>query len=127
MIVTKIAVNGDGESYFEDVELEMTTAIVADGVPSMRVSRPVPVTAAFFVEQPAGATDWKAHVAPRRQFVLVISGRMAVETTDGTRREFGPGDFVLAEDTTGRGHLSTPLTADIRLMMLPLAEEEVQG
>jgi hypothetical protein len=124
--VTKLATSRDGESYFEDIELEMHTATVAEGVPPMRVSSPVPVTAAFFVEPPAGATAYKVHVTPRRQFVLVISGRVAVETTDGERREFAPGDVVLAEDTTGRGHLTVPLTADVRLMMVPLAAEEVQ-
>lgn len=127
MRVTRIATSRDGESYFDDVELEMHTAVVAEGVPPMRVSPPVPVTAAFFVEPPPESSDYKAHVTPRRQFGLVISGRMAVETTDGERREFGPGDFVLAEDTTGRSHLSVPLTADVRLMMVPLAEQEVQG
>jgi hypothetical protein len=121
VIITRIVANADGESRFDDVELEMTAAIVADGVPPMHMSGPLPVTAAFFVEQPAGATDWRAHVAPRRQLVLVISGRVAVETTDGVRREFGPGEFVLAEDTTGRGHLTIPLTGDIRLLIAPLA------
>jgi hypothetical protein len=121
VIITRIAANADGESFFEDVDLEMTTAIVAQGVPPMQMSAPLPLTAAFFVEQPAAATDWQAHVAPRRQLVLVISGRVAVETTDGARREFGPGEFVLAEDTTGRGHLTIPLTADIQFLIAPLA------
>ncbi|HEY91073.1 MAG TPA: hypothetical protein G4O07_04485 [Dehalococcoidia bacterium] len=31
---------------------------------------------------------------------------MEIETGDGTVRRFGPGDIMLAEDITGRGHIS---------------------
>jgi len=75
----------------------------------------------MFVEQPKEASDWTAHVAPRKQWLIGISGRVAITTSDGQCREVGPGDVILAEDTTGRGHLSTPLTADVRFAMIPVA------
>ncbi len=31
---------------------------------------------------------------------------MEIETGDGTKRVLGPGDILLAEDTTGHGHIS---------------------
>jgi len=117
---TRIVATADGSSRFEDAEFEMSTRIVVEGVPPMLVSSPVGVSGAIFVEQPEGATDWQAHVAPRRQFIFIVSGRVAVETSDGERREFGPGSVVSAEDTVGKGHVSTPLTDDVRLVMLPL-------
>jgi hypothetical protein len=89
------------------------------GIPLL-VSGPFPVHAALFVAQPKDATDWLAHVAPQRQWVILLSGRVAV-TTDGERREFIPGDVILAEDTTGQGRLSTPLTADVTFVMIPVA------
>ena len=49
--------------------------------------------------------DW--HNAPRRQFVALLSGgQLEIEVGDGSIRRFGPGDVFLAEDTTGRGHIS---------------------
>jgi uncharacterized cupin superfamily protein len=36
-----------------------------------------------------------------------MSGAVEMETTDGMVRRLGPGDLVLLEDTTGRGHLTT--------------------
>jgi uncharacterized cupin superfamily protein len=48
-----------------------------------------------------------------------LTGRVAITVTDGERREFGPGDVLLAEDTTGAGHLSTPLTDDVTFVMIP--------
>jgi uncharacterized cupin superfamily protein len=110
----------DGGSRFEDIEVQGEPTHIVDGVPPLLVSGPFPVHAALFVAQPKDATDWRAHVSPRRQWAILLSGRVAVTTTDGERREFGPGDVILAEDTTGQGHLSTPLTADVTFVMLPV-------
>lgn len=43
---------------------------------------------------------------PKRQYGITLSGHVEIETGDGTIRRFGPGDVMLAEDTTGRGHLT---------------------
>ena len=50
------------------------------------------------------AYDW--HNAPARQYVVMLEGSVEVQVGDGTRRRFGPGAVLLAEDTTGRGHKS---------------------
>jgi hypothetical protein len=46
------------------------------------------------------------HTAPRRQLVVNLTGSVEIEVGDGSRRTFGPGSILLAEDTTGEGHLS---------------------
>ena len=47
------------------------------------------------------------HNAPRRQFVIMLSGgAVEIEVGDGSRRRLHAGDILLAEDTTGRGHIS---------------------
>ena len=46
------------------------------------------------------------HRAPRRQYVINLSGESEVEVGDGTKRKLGPGDIYLADDTTGQGHIS---------------------
>ena len=46
------------------------------------------------------------HCAPRRQFVIHLKGSVEIETGDGTKRRFGVGDVLLADDTTGEGHIS---------------------
>ncbi|MGI5205547.1 hypothetical protein ACQEU6_28700 [Spirillospora sp. CA-108201] len=37
----------------------------------------------------------------------MLRGTIEVTFTDGDRRRFGPGDLVLATDTTGSGHVTT--------------------
>ncbi len=47
-------------------------------------------------------SDW--HVAPRRQYLITLSGEAEIGLGDGTVHRLGPGDVNLAEDLTGRGH-----------------------
>jgi len=44
------------------------------------------------------------HNAPAKQFVIVLSGTMEIESGDGEKRLFKPGNILLVEDTTGQGH-----------------------
>ena len=48
------------------------------------------------------------HRAPRRRWVITLSGTVDIGLGDGTRMTFGPGDVLLAEDMTGQGHTATP-------------------
>jgi hypothetical protein len=38
--------------------------------------------------------------------VIHLAGRVEIECGDGTKRRFGVGDILLADDTTGQGHIS---------------------
>ena len=48
------------------------------------------------------------HRAPRRRWVVTLSGSVTIGIGDGTRMTFFPGDVFLAEDTSGQGHTATP-------------------
>ena len=53
--------------------------------------------------QPPGYfIDW--HPAPRRQYIITLSGQVEIGLGDGTIYTLGAGDMMLAEDTTGQGH-----------------------
>jgi quercetin dioxygenase-like cupin family protein len=121
MLYLRIYAEDDGASRFEDVELEGTLTHIVDGIPPLLVSGSFACSGITFVEQRGNTSNWETHVAPRRQWLIVISGRATVTTSDGERREVGPGDVVLAEDTGGRGHLTMPLTEVFRFAMIPLA------
>jgi hypothetical protein len=101
MRVTRIFTGADGESHFEDVDIP-----VEDRGSIGATSEPFEATGVVFRETgPEYDYDW--HNAPRRQFVVMLSGgQVELEVGDGSKRRLGPGDVLLAEDTTGRGHLS---------------------
>lgn len=119
MRIVRIFSTEDGSSRFTDLVLETEPRHIVDGVPPLEVSGPHEATGITFVVQSADAADWNHHVAPRNQYIVVLTGRVAVTATDGEQREFGPGDILLVEDTTGAGHLSTPLTDDLTFAMIP--------
>ena len=48
--------------------------------------------------------DW--HPAPRRQYVINLDSAVHITAGDGETRYIGPGEIVLVEDTTGKGHIS---------------------
>lgn len=75
----------------------------------------------FRVWQVGEVLDW--HPAPRRQFVIILSGQLEVGLGDGTRHVFGPGDARLVEDTTGKGHTTRTLGAQPCVTVaVPLAQ-----
>ena len=46
---------------------------------------------------------------------MLSGGRVELETGDGSKRVLGPGDVLLAEDTTGLGHISRALDPEPRV------------
>jgi quercetin dioxygenase-like cupin family protein len=122
MQYVRVYATEDGDSAFEDVVVDGEERVVVAGVPPVLVGGPFPAAGLLFVEQGSDSADWEHHVAPRRQWVICTSGRGSVTVTNGETREFGAGAVLLAEDTTGRGHLSTPLTPDFAFVMIPTGD-----
>jgi len=116
MKITRIYTGADEQSHFEDLEIPLMP--VAYG----RESERVPAAGVIFRETPEEASlDF--HNAPRRQFVITLSGVGELECGDGSRRRFGPGDILLAEDTTGQGHITREIHGPRRGIFIPLPHE----
>ncbi len=98
MKVTRVYADDAGESHFDDVEIALKDAGTIG-----RLSAPQPVTSIIFRENDADY-DYDWHCAPRRQYIVLLDGRIELTTSDGETRRFGGGDIVLVEDTEGRGH-----------------------
>jgi quercetin dioxygenase-like cupin family protein len=118
---TRIYATPDGNSHFEDVTVEMH-AIGGDAFsPSSETGKPVEVTDFNFRRMRAGAdSDW--HPAPRRQFVIVMSGTVEIEASDGEVRRFGPASMFFADDTMGK-HRTRPVGDDAVIVAVPLADQ----
>lgn len=119
MRYVRIFADPDGASQLEDVEVAAEFRTVAENVPPVLVSALFPAAGLMFIHQPTNAADWGHHIAPRRQWLILLRGRMAVTVSTGERREFDPGAVLLADDTEGDGHLSTPLSDDVQFLALP--------
>lgn len=120
MKYTRIYADADGESHLQDVTPEMKPADHASTMSELIAGKGV-------VFRETGSDeyfiDW--HNAPRRQFVVNLSGEVEIEVSDGETRRFGPGSILLAEDTTGKGHISRGVGNSKRqVLFIPLADRK---
>jgi hypothetical protein len=101
---TRVVSADGGASAFEDAELHLNEQHVADGVPAMFVGALAPAQGVAFLR--FAAFDSEPHPASEPQWVVMLRGLIEVRVSDGTARQFGPGDLVFASDTSGRGHIT---------------------
>ncbi|WP_144122980.1 cupin domain-containing protein [Catellatospora sichuanensis] len=87
----------DGRSHVEESTMRLD-ALGPDAATGWLAT-----TAARFQQSPPGSQlAW--HDAPRRQYVVTLTGTLEFTTRDGETFRLGPGDVLLAEDTAGGGH-----------------------
>ncbi len=101
----RIYTDADGESHFSDENMAFQLIDYAPPAPPISVTEAMAAENVSFISSPAG---WYGdfHPAPQRQYVFVLIGELGVEVSDGEKRKFGPGSFVLVQDTWGKGHRS---------------------
>src|SRR3989442_905686 len=82
----RLYTGSDGQSRIEPIDLGRMTEWTK-GLAATQIS---------FREWPLGQyLDW--HPAPRRQFVIILSGQLEIGLGDGSKHVFGPGDARLVQ------------------------------
>ncbi len=99
MRIVRFYTGSDNQSHFEEIDVPLGNAR------SGRESELLAARGVIFRETEAGQ-EMDFHNAPRRQFVINLEGEFEIECGDGSKRRFGPGEIVLADDTTGQGHIT---------------------
>jgi len=89
----------DGESHFEDLDVQFSSSTATPPTPQLGVSEWQLAERIRFVRFPPG---WRNEY--RAPILLVLSGTVGIQTSDGEVRFFQETDALLAEDTTGKGH-----------------------
>lgn len=100
MTIVRLYTGTDGKSHFEDLKVPLK-----DGGKIGFLSEKIRATGVLFRET-GGDYDYDFHTAPRRQYVVNLQGEVEIEVGDGTKRILRSGEVLLAEDTTGQGHIS---------------------
>lgn len=116
--VTRIYTGPDNQTHAEEYDVPLGAPLGAT-----ELSEAIDVTSLQFRRtSPDYFIDW--HTAPRRQYVITLSGESEVEIGDGTKVRLHPGHILLAEDTTGQGHISRSVGSEDRIsLFIPLAEQ----
>ena len=108
MKVTRLYTGDDGKSYYEDVELPFEQVKATE----LRILETGPD---YF-------RDWHITSRPRRLNIF-LRGTSEIEASGGEKRQFVPGDVILAEDHTGQGHLSRAVENQSRVSMIVSLDE----
>lgn len=99
-----------GESHFAHLQIGLSTRHFAPPAPPFGVSELTPVSRCGFLRVPAGFVG-DLHPSPLHMWIFFLNGEMEFEASDGERRRYVPGNALLLEDTTGKGHRSRVLGA----------------
>jgi quercetin dioxygenase-like cupin family protein len=116
-MMTRLYTGADGQTHAEEIDAKFT----ATG--PNEVFKLMAITGAELHRYPPGTLqDW--HNAPRRQYVITLSGQGEVELAGGKKFHMGPGHIDLAEDTTGKGHITRTIGQEDRITItLPLTDQ----
>ena len=101
MAIYRLYTGDDGKSHMDELDLasqpDLTNLHTAKGV-------------VFRAAEVGRISDW--HNAPRRQYIITLSGEGEIGLEDGTKIRLRAGDVNLAEDMTGKGH-TTRVVGDV--------------
>jgi hypothetical protein len=113
--ITRLFTGPDGQTHAEEIEVKFTPGGGNDVYKLMANSG-----AELHRAPPGRVADW--HTAPRRQYVMTISGHGEIELIGGKKIEVGPGNIELAEDLTGKGHITRTVGNEDRVtIQIPLS------
>ena len=107
--VTRIYTGSDGQTKVEEFDIPLTPRDKGS-----EVAAPIPLTTLQVRRTtPDYLLDW--HPASRRQLVVTLAGESEIELAGGRKIRLGPGSILLAEDTTGKGHISRAVPGKDRI------------
>ena len=117
IVFTRLFTGRDAQSHFEDLPIELLPVEYA------QISLPIPVNQALFgVTHDVEEIGW--HNTTLRQYIIILKGSMEIEVGSGECKIFEAGDVLLAEDTTGSGHVTRSLSREaVQYIILPVMKE----
>jgi quercetin dioxygenase-like cupin family protein len=99
--IIRLYTGADGMSHFERIAVRFPPT--KGDSKNVQESEPSITSKSYIVRcAPGYFSDW--HNADVRRYVITISGRAEVEVPGGQKFVGQPGEVILAEDLTGKGH-----------------------
>lgn len=101
----RLYTDAEGVSHFSHEAYELRSG--ADRGQGMLAALPIDnVQGATYVALRNGQGGDQWHTAPRRQFIICLTGEAEFTAGSGEVRRLKPGGVILVEDTTGQGHIT---------------------
>src|SRR2546430_16125271 len=99
---TRLYSDAQGESHFDNVEIDLASTDYAPPAPPLELSAVKPASQFGFMNAPAGwASDW--HPSPARNMFFVLPGEWELSASHGETRKLLAGSAVTAGRTASQG------------------------
>ncbi len=116
MRIHNIYADAEGVSHFRDIEVDWVSEIRHS-----KRSKSIATSGMVFRETAGDyLLDW--HPAPHKQFMISLDAAVEITAGDGEKRIVQAGEVLLAEDTTGKGHISRAIGNAVRHSIIILCE-----
>ncbi len=99
--ITHLYPGEDGLSHFKDAVIQNSVKVSSSESLTFISNHD---SVFFYTFTPEFENDW--HNASIPCYFVYLSGEQEITTADNVTRRFGPGDILLVEDLTGKGHKS---------------------
>jgi quercetin dioxygenase-like cupin family protein len=103
MNLIRLYTGKDNHSHFEDLGEIDVFCSEKDG--SAFLSKEFKVKEFRYAKHPKNYF-FDFHIAPRKEYVIILDGAFEIIVKDGSKRIFKKGDILLVEDLLGSGHLA---------------------
>ncbi len=119
VMINHLFTGPDGQTHVEEIEAKFAWKSGSDST----FYKLGAAAGAELRRAPAGrVSDW--HPAPRKQYVITLSGHGELEVAGGKKIEVGPGSIELVEDVTGKGHITRVVGNEERVtLQVPVGEK----
>jgi hypothetical protein len=116
--ITHLFTGPDGQTHAEEIEAKFGSG----GGNGLDVFKLIQNAGADLHRAPPGrVSDW--HTAPRRQYVITLSGHGELEISGGKKISVGPGHIEFVEDITGKGHITRTVGTEDRItLQIPVTD-----
>ena len=109
----------DGLTHAEEIDLKFDGSGTGNEIYKLMAN-----SGAVVRRSPPGREN-DYHTASRRQYIITLSGNAELVLSGGQTLKVGPGDIELAEDTTGKGHITRTVGTEDRVSIaIPLNNEK---
>ena len=109
VVITRFFTGPDGLTHAEEIEVKFAPG---GGAYNLLAS-----SGAQLRRTPPGR-EIDYHPASRRQYVITLSGHAELVLSGGQTIQVGPGSIELAEDLTGKGHITRTVGTEDRVVIL---------
>ncbi len=99
MEITGVYTDTDGGSHFEKWPVVMDNESSYGFISSLEKN-----IKSFHFQNTLPHHKWDFENVPDRMYIVLLSGSLEIEVSDGEKRCFVEGDVILLEDKSGNGH-----------------------